>query len=95
MKKIRTHLNKFGLVAAALGVAFGHTASEFISTLVSGVAMPIISVAIGINDWQSHVLLVGSIEIKWGELLQDTVRLILVSSSVVYILHWLTLEDQE
>ena len=95
MKKIRTHLNKFGLVAAALGMAFGQTASEFISTLVSGVAMPIISLAIGVDDWANHVLLVGTIEIKWGELLQNAIRLIFISFSVIYILHWLTSEDQE
>ena len=65
-------------------MAFGHTASEFIFTLVSGVVMPIISVAIRINDWQNDVLLVGSIEIKWGELLKDTIRLIFISFSIIY-----------
>ena len=34
MRAIKTHLNKFGLVAAALGMAFGHSVSEFISTFV-------------------------------------------------------------
>lgn len=95
MRTIRTHLNKFGLVAAALGMAFGHTASEFISSLVSSLAMPIIAVAIGINDWQNHVLSLGPIEIKWGELLKDAVRLIIISFSVIYILQWLAWEDQE
>jgi large-conductance mechanosensitive channel len=95
MRKIKTHLNKFGLIAAAMGMAFGHTASEFISTLVSVLAMPVISFAIGIENWQNHVFLVGTIEIKWGELLKDAIRLILIAFSVVYILHWLASEDQE
>ena len=95
MKAIKTHLNKFGLVAAALGMAFGHTASEFISSLVSSLAMPIIAVAIGMDDWQNHAISVGPIEIKWGELLKDAIRLVIISFSVIYILQWLNLEDQE
>ena len=95
MKAIKTHLNKFGLVAAALGMAFGHTASEFISSLVSTLAMPMIAVAIGINDWQNHAISLGPIEIKWGELLKDAIRFIIISFSVIYILEWLNWEDQE
>ena len=43
MKKIKQHLNQYGLVAAALGFAFGHTASDFIHSLVEGAVMPAIS----------------------------------------------------
>ena len=95
MTTIRTHLNKFGLAEAALGMAFGHTASEFISSLVSYLAMPIIAVAMGIHDWQNHTLQLGPIEIKWGELLKDAIRLIIISFSVICILQWLAREDQE
>ena len=87
LKTIKVHLNKFGLVTAALGMAFGHTASEFLSTIVSSVVMPVITFATGIDDWQNHVLLFGSMEIKWGELLKDTIRLIFISFSVTYRLY--------
>ncbi len=95
MKPIKEHLNRFGLVAAALGLAFGHTASEFVSTIVSNMVMPMISFLIGIDDWQNHILFLGSTEIKWGEALRDTIRLVFVSISVVCILHWMNVDHKE
>mgnify|MGYP002638986430 CR=1 FL=1 len=95
MKRLKRHINQFGLVTAALGFAFGHTASEFINTLVSSLAMPIISVAIGIGDWETHVIQIGSLELKWGEMVSNTLRLIIVAVPVVYIMRWLVLEDVE
>ncbi|MDA9789676.1 MscL family protein [Amylibacter sp.] len=95
IKRVKVHLNKFGLVAAALGLAFGHTASELISTLVSNLIMPILSLAFGVDDWQTHILQIGSLELKWGEVFKDMIRFLIISVSVIYILHWLNLEENE
>lgn len=95
MKPIKDHINRFGLVAAAMGLAFGHTASEFISTIVSTVALPMISLLIGVDDWKTHVLLFGPLEIKWGEVLRDSIRLIIVAISVFYVLHWLNVDQEK
>lgn len=95
LKPIKAHLKRFGLVAAALGMAFGHTASDFISSVVSALVMPVISLIIGIDDWQNHTLVLGSAEIKWGEVLKDTIRLIFVSFLVVFLLHWMNVDHKD
>ncbi|MDA7484999.1 MscL family protein [Planktomarina temperata] len=95
IKKIKVHLNKFGLVAAALGLAFGHTASELISSVVSNFLMPIVSLTFGIDEWQNSIIRLGPLELKWGEVLKDLIRFVVVSISIIYILHWLNLEENE
>jgi len=93
MRAIKTHLNKFGLVAAALGMAFGHSGSEFISTFVENILMPFLSLVIGVDDWKGHVIQMGSFDLKWGEVLKDALRCIIIFISVIYILRWLSLEE--
>jgi len=95
IKKIKVHLNKFGLVAAALGLAFGHTASELISSLVSNLVMPIVALTFGADEWQNDIIRLGPLELKWGEVLKDLIRFFIVSISIIYILHWLNLEENK
>lgn len=95
IKKIKLHLNQFGLVAAALGLAFGHTASELISSVVSNFVMPIVSLTFGVDNWQNDIIQLGSLKIGWGEILKDLIRFVIISVSVIYILHWLKLEENE
>ena len=51
LKKV---LSRFGLVAAALGFVFGHSASEFILSIVEDAIMPIIQISLNIEDWKTH-----------------------------------------
>lgn len=93
MNRVKVQLNKFGLVAAGLGMSFGHTASELISTFVSNLIMPILSLTIGIEDWQNHVLHVSSLELKWGDVIKDLIRFLIITVLVLCALHWLTREE--
>ena len=89
MKKIKQHLNQYALVAAALGFAFGHTASDFIHSLVEGAIMPAISLIFQVDDWQNHTFLIGSYSLLWGEIVKNGIRFFIVATSVIYILKWL------
>lgn len=94
MKKIKPKIAQFGLVAAALGMAFGHTASGLIDSLVNDAVMPIFAILLDIDDWKNHAINVGSSAIKWGEITKNTIRLGVVSVLVVYILRWLKEEAE-
>ena len=50
MKTIKKHLKQLGLIAAALGFVFGHTASDFINFIVVGAITPIIGMVLDIDD---------------------------------------------
>lgn len=89
MKKIKKHLNQFGLVAAALGFIFGHTASEFIASIVGDAFMPAIGLMLGIESWENHTFSWGTYSMQWGMILKDGIRLLIVATLVIWILQWL------
>jgi len=86
LKKV---LSQFGLVAAALGFVFGHSASEFILSLVEDAIMPVIQISLNIEDWKTHSVKVASNDFEWGHIVKNLIRLVIVWISVVLILQWL------
>ena len=95
LSKIKIGLNRFGLLAAALGMCFGHTASDLFNSFSSDIIMPALSLVLGIEDWQSDTVQLGSTEFKWGEVLKDSIRFLFIAISVFLILHWMTLENEK
>ena len=95
MSRMKTTLNKFGLVAAALGFAFGHTASEFISTVIGDALMPLIEIIFNIGDWQNHTISIGNYSIEWGFILKDFIRLGIITTFAILVLQWLEKPDDE
>jgi large-conductance mechanosensitive channel len=90
LKKV---LSQFGLVAAALGFVFGHSASEFILSLVEDAIMPVIQISLNIEDWKTHSVKVASNDFEWGHIVKNLIRLVIVWISVVLILQWLEREN--
>lgn len=90
LKKV---LSQFGLVAAALGFVFGHSASEFILSVVEDAIMPLIQIGLNIEDWKSHSVRVASTDFEWGHIVKNLIRLLIVWISVVLILQWLQREE--
>ena len=91
----KDRLNRFGLLAAALGMCFGHTASDLFNSFSSDIIMPALSLVLEIEDWQSDTIQLGSTEFKWGEVLKDSIRFLFIAISVFLILHWMTLENEK
>ncbi|MDB3963288.1 MscL family protein [Paracoccaceae bacterium] len=90
LKKV---LSQFGLVAAALGFVFGHSASEFILSLVEDAIMPVIQISLNIEDWKTHSVKVASNDFEWGHIVKNLIRLVIVWTSVILILQWLEREN--
>lgn len=91
--EIKKVLSQFGLVAAALGFVFGHSASEFILSVVEDAIMPLIQIGLNIEDWKTHSVNVASTDFEWGHILKNLIRLAIVWISVVIILQWLEREE--
>jgi large-conductance mechanosensitive channel len=94
MSKIKPKIAQFGLVAAALGMTFGHTASGLIDSVVNDAVMPIFALVLNIDDWENHAVSLGSYVVKWGEITKNMIRLLVVSVIVVYVLRWLKEESE-
>ena len=90
LKKV---LSQFGLLAAALGFVFGHSASEFILSVVEDAIMPIIQIILNIEDWKTHSVKVASKDFQWGHIVKNFIRLVIVWVSVILILRWLERDD--
>ena len=93
MKTIKNHLKQFGLIAAALGFVFGHTASDFINSVVVGAIMPMIRIVLNIDDWQNHSIAFGAYSIIWGDIVKNGIRFLIVAVGIIFILRWLEEAD--
>jgi large conductance mechanosensitive channel len=82
MKKFLVETNAMSL---ALGVVIGGAVTKLIGTLVSGLIMPIVTLALPSGDWRAWAFDVGSQKIAFGEILGATVDFVIISF-VVYII---------
>lgn len=65
-------------VAVVVGAAFG----KIISSLVSGIVMPLIGLLLGGVNVASKTFTVGDAIVKWGEFLQSVIDFTIISFSI-------------
>ncbi|HHF7373229.1 large-conductance mechanosensitive channel protein MscL [Legionella bozemanae] len=65
-------------VAVVIGAAFG----KIISSLVSGIIMPLIGLLLGGINIANRALTVGDAVVKWGEFLQAVIDFTIISFSI-------------
>jgi large conductance mechanosensitive channel len=71
-------------MALAFGIVIGGAVTKLISVLVSGLIMPIVTLALPGGDWRAWAIPIGSQKIAFGEILGATVDFLIISF-VVYV----------
>ncbi|MBN42888.1 MAG: hypothetical protein CL573_05300 [Alphaproteobacteria bacterium] len=94
MRDIKKKFNQFGLLAAALGFFFGHTASDFFNSIVTDAIMPGFNLMLDVEDWQQSKINIGTYSMIWGNIVKNGIRFVIVAVSIIYILRWLEMEEK-
>jgi large conductance mechanosensitive channel len=81
-------------VAVIIGTAFG----KIVSSLVSGIIMPLIGLLLGGVNIAGKTFTVGAAVVKWGEFLQSIIDFTIIAFSIflaIKFLYWLKLSEKK
>lgn len=78
-------------VAVVIGAAFG----KIISSLVSGIIMPLIGLLLGGINIANRAFTVGDAVVKWGEFLQAVIDFTIISFSIFVAIKVISLVRKE
>jgi len=84
LSQFKKFLVETNAMALAFGIVIGGAVTKLISALVSGLIMPIVTLALPGGDWRAWALPIGSQKIAAGEILGATVDFLIISF-VVYL----------
>jgi large conductance mechanosensitive channel len=84
LAQFKKFLVETNAMALAFGIVIGGAVTKLIGTLVSGLIMPIVTLALPGGDWRAWAIPIGSQQVKFGEILGATVDFLIISF-VVYV----------
>jgi large conductance mechanosensitive channel len=84
LAQFKKFLVETNAMALAFGIVIGGAVTKLIGTLVSGLIMPIVTLALPGGDWRAWAVAIGSQSVKLGEILGATVDFLIISF-VVYL----------
>jgi len=84
LAQFKKFLVETNAMALAFGIVIGGAVTKLISTLVSGLIMPIVTLALPGGEWRAWALPIGSQKIAVGEIIGATIDFLIISF-VVYI----------
>jgi large conductance mechanosensitive channel len=84
LAQFKKFLVETNAMALAFGIVIGGAVTKLIGTLVSGLIMPIVTLALPSGDWRAWAFPIGSQKIAFGEILGASVDFLIISF-VVYV----------
>jgi large conductance mechanosensitive channel len=84
LAQFKKFLIETNAMALAFGIVIGGAVTKLIGTLVSGLIMPIVTLALPGGDWRAWAFGIGSQQVKVGEILGATIDFLIISF-VVYV----------
>ncbi len=84
LAQFKRFLVETNAMALAFGIVIGAAVTKLIGTLVSGLIMPIVTLALPSGDWRAWSFPIGSQRIAFGEILGAAVDFLIISF-VVYV----------
>ena len=82
---LRKFLVETNAMSLALGVVIGGAVGKLVAVLVSGLIMPMVTLAIPEGDWRSWAIPIGSQKIAIGEIMGATIDFLIIAV-VVYVI---------
>ena len=77
--QLKQFLVETNAMSLALGVVIGGAVGKLVSTLGSGLIMPIVTLALPGGDWRSWAIPIGSQRIAVGDILGATIDFLIIS----------------
>lgn len=85
LKDFIAFLKEYNIVSLAMAFVMGAASTSLVNSLVKDIIMPIVSPLISSGDWQTAVLSLGPISIKYGSFLGELLNFV-VLGLVIFII---------
>jgi large conductance mechanosensitive channel len=83
-KEFMEFLKNYGVLGLAIAVIIGGKANAMVSTLVDGLLMPVVGLALPAGDWREATVDIGSVSLVWGPFLAAVIDFVIVAF-IVYL----------
>ncbi|MEM4166536.1 MAG: large conductance mechanosensitive channel protein MscL [Candidatus Bilamarchaeaceae archaeon] len=94
LEEFKEFLKEYKIVGLAVAFIISSAATTLVQSLVNDVIMPVISVILPEGDWQTAVLSIGSINIKWGMFLSALINFLIIAFVVFMVVKIMLKEEK-
>lgn len=85
LREFMAFLKQYGIIALALAVILGGKLNAFVTAVVDGLIMPVVTFFIPGGEWRTATLALGPIELKPGIVLAGLIDFLIVALVVFFI----------
>ena len=90
----RDFLREYQILALAIAFIMGAAANSLVKSLVDNIIMPLITPALPKGQWESAVLTMGTIQIKWGLFISELLHFLILAIVVFFIAKFIMREEK-
>lgn len=94
IQEFKDFLKEYKIIGLAIAFIIGAAATTLVKSLVDDIIMPIVTFFIPGGGWQTAILKLGSIVIKWGDFLGALINFIIIAL-VVFIMAKIILKEEK
>lgn len=95
LQEFKEFAMKGNVVDLAVAVIIGGAFGKIVSSLVSGIVMPLIGLLLGGVNIAGKSIVVGSAAVKWGEFLQSIIDFTIIAFSIFLAIKCISLLKKE
>ncbi|MFT4059577.1 MAG: large conductance mechanosensitive channel protein MscL [Legionella sp.] len=98
LKEFKEFAVKGNVIDLAVAVVIGGAFGKIVSSLVSGIIMPLIGLLLGGVNITGKTFTVGDAVVKWGEFTQSIIDFTIIALSIfvaIKCLYWLKLSEKK
>lgn len=85
LKEFVGFLKEYNVIALSIAVIIGTASKDLVNSFVDNILMPIISPIIPGGAWEKAIIYIGSIEIRMGLFLAETIEFTIIALVVFLI----------
>jgi len=79
LKEFKTFITQGNVLDLAIGVIIGSAFGKIVTSLVDDIIMPIVGMFMGVKDFSSLTITVGTANVKYGNFIQVVVQFLIIA----------------
>ncbi|KXB08584.1 hypothetical protein AKJ56_00875 [candidate division MSBL1 archaeon SCGC-AAA382N08] len=72
-------LEEYGIIGVAIAFVIGLAVKDLVSAVVDDVIMPMIEVVLPAGEWQTAVLVIGTVKLQIGHLISSIIDFVIIA----------------
>jgi large conductance mechanosensitive channel len=94
IKEFKEFLKEYKVIGLAVGIIIGLAATAFVKALVDDIVMPLITPLIPGGAWETAVLALGPVLLRWGHFVGALINFIVIAFVVFLIAKYAFKEEK-